>query len=402
MFRTRWMPALFLMPAVVFAITAAGPAMAATPVTGWQQTGVRSFYGFDSFPKSQGIASDGKQLFFSWNVGLISTDLAMNDVNTEHVYDAIPKDLQNKGLSHIGDIDFYDGKIYAPIEGKPSYEHSTIVTYDPETLEPVGPRFELARDPYLPDGAPWVAIDPVRQVAYTSKWNNTGLLNVHRLTDFEIVSTLQLSRPVPRIQGAKVFKGMLYAARDNGPEKSIETIDLDTGLVTNLFDRNLGDQNETEGIAFVRNESGTTMLTSDIDEADQARVDVHSYRVNGDVTPPGISVRFSGPAFRPGARLPVAIESTEAVSTVATWSRCVGPKSRRCTRLVPAGRPAITSLAAGTNSLTLPPRSETWPAGKRFNPGRFRLSVTPTDQADAVGVTSSADVSIQKPKRHRP
>jgi len=399
------MPAFFFVSALLLTVVPTAPTTAATPVTGWQETGVKSFYGFDSFPKSQGIASDGKKLFFSWNVGLISTDLSMNDLNTEHVYDAIPKDLLNKGLSHIGDIDFYDGKIYAPIEGKPSYEHSTIVTYDPETLKPVGPQFELARDPYLPDGAPWVAIDPVRQVAYTSKWNNTGLLNVHRLSDFEIVSTLQLSRPIPRIQGAKVFKGVLYAARDNGPEKSIEAVDLDTGTVTNLFDRNLGDQNETEGIAFVRNENGTTMLTSDIDEADRARVDVHSYRVNGDVTPPAIaSIKFAKETVKPGANLPVTIESTEAVSTVATWSRCIGAKKKRCTELKPAGRPTLATLPAGTSSLVLPPKSETWAEGKRFNAGRFRLSITPTDIADAVGPTTSADFTVArkkvKPGRH--
>ncbi|MGB0119714.1 MAG: hypothetical protein WBP55_02025 [Solirubrobacterales bacterium] len=394
---SRWMPALFALPAMLVAVVFTSPAVAAVPVTGWQETGVRSFHGFDAFPKSQGIATDGKQVFFSWNVGLTSTDLELNDINTDHVYDAIPVDLSNKGLSHIGDIDFYEGKIYAPIEGKPTFEHSTIVTYDPETLEPAGPRFELARDPYLPDGVPWVAIDPVRQVAYTSKWNNTGLLNVHRLSDFEIVSTLELSRPIPRTQGAKVYKGMLYAARDNGSEKSIETIDLDTGVVTNLFDRNLGNENETEGIAFVTNQSGTTMLTSDIDEADGARVDVHSYRVNGDLTAPEItSIRFEAKKIKRGKKLPVTIESSEAVSTTASWSRCVGPKKKRCGRLKPAGRPALTSLEAGTNHLLLPPRGTNWARGKKFNPGRFRLSVTPTDQADAVGPTRFAGFTVPK------
>jgi len=241
--------------------------------------------------------------------------------------------------------------------------------FDPDTLQPTGQRFHLDWN-LLPTGVPWVAIDAARQVAYTSKWLNTGILNVHRLSDFEITSTVQLSRPVPRIQGAKVYKGMLYAARDNGAEKSIETIDPETGEVTNIFDRNLGTDHEAEGIAFVTNDSGTTMLTEDIDQSDYNRVDVHSYRVGGDVTPPAITgLTLARTKLKRGKRIKVKIESSEAATTIATWSRCIGGRKQPCGRLKPAGQPPQFTLAAGTNKFKFKPRSETWAKGKRFRPG---------------------------------
>ncbi|MBK5231517.1 MAG: hypothetical protein JJE13_00850 [Thermoleophilia bacterium] len=233
-------------------------------------------------------------------------DLSMENVLVDNTIEGIPFDLLQIGLSHIGDIDFYNGLIYAPIEGKPSYEHSTIVAYDPDTLQPAGPRFELDRD-YLPDGVPWIAIDAARQVAYTSPWNNVGVLNVH------------------------------------------------------------------------------------------------SYRAGGDVTSPAITgLTVVNPKLKPGKPVIVDIESSEAASTTATWSRCVGGKKRPCGRLRAAGRPPQIALAAGENQFALEPRSETWAEGKRFNPGRFRLSITPTDQADAIGATSSVNFAVPKPKRqHR-
>lgn len=388
-----------LTSAIAAALMTCGPASAATPpVTGWQETAVKSFPTPDGFYKSQGVATDGSRLYFSWNAGLHSTDLTMDTVLVDNVFDAIPYDMKAQGSNHIGDLDYYDGQLYAPIEDKDDL-YPTIVMFDPETLQPTGQRFHLDTN-YLPTGVPWVAIDAVRGVAYTSKWLNTGILNVHRLSDFAVTSTVQLSRPVPRIQGAKMYKGLLYAARDNGTEKSIEAIDPETGEVTNVFDRNVGEQHETEGIAFVTNEGGTTMLTEDIVQSDFSRLDIHSYRVGGDVTPPAITeLTVARPKVKRNKPIVIDVESSEAASATATWSRCIGGRKWRCGRLRPLGSPPRFSLAAGANRLTLRPRSETWAAGKRFNPGRFRLSITPTDQADAIGATSSVNFTVLKKKK---
>jgi len=375
-----------------------GAADAAEPVSGWVETGSRSFTGEEGFTKAQGIASDGGRIFFSWNLGLHSTDLGFGTTLATNAYDAIPYDLGGMGLNHIGDIDYFDGKIYAPIEDGSAYLHPYVVTYEADTLQATGDRFALDRD-RLMEGVPWVAIDPVRQVAYTAEWNDTTRLNVHRLSDFAITSTVPLSRTVGRIQGAKVYKGMLYAARDNGGEKSIEAIDPVTGQVTNLFDRNLGDDFETEGIAFVTNNSGTTMLTSDIDQSDH-RVNVRSYRVAGDVTPPAISgLKARSAKVLRGKKISFELQASEAVTATTAWSRCVGGRKKPCAKTVPAGTAPALNLSSGTNRITLAPRSTSWAAGRKFNPGRWRLSLTPTDVADAIGPAASAAFTVVKPKK---
>jgi hypothetical protein len=374
------------------------PQAAAEPITGWQETGARAFKGEEAFIKAQGIASDGNRIFFSWNFGLHSTTLDYGTVLADNRFDAIPEDLKSlNGLNHIGDIDHFEGTVYAPIEDGPRYLNPFIVTYDGDTLQPTGERFELDRD-LLTEGVPWVAIDAARKVAYTAEWNDTKVLNVHRLSDFAITSTVQLSREIPRIQGAKVYKGMLYAARDNGTEKSIEAIDPESGQVTNVFDRNLGTGFEAEGIAFLSNASGTTMLTSDIDKGDHT-VTVHSYRVGGDTVPPAITGLRAAPAkYKRGKRIRFRLEASEAVTATATWFRCVGGKKKPCAKLAAAGTSPSLNLVPGANNISLAPRSESWAPGRRFSPGRWRLSLTPTDAADAVGPTVTAGFTVLKPK----
>lgn len=400
MFRIRTFCASLL---VLFAVTGTGAnaAGAAEPVSDWAETGSRSFIGVDGFIKSQGIASDGGRIFFSWNYGLHSMSLDLDTTLADNAYDAIPYDLGAIGLDHIGDIDYFEDRIYAPIEDGGDYLHPYVVTYEADTLQPTGDRFALDRA-LLTEGVPWIAVDPVRRVAYTAEWNDTAVLNVHRLSDFAITSTVPLSRTIGRIQGAKVYRGMLYASRDNGAEKSIEAIDPVTGEVTHLFDRNLGENFEAEGIAFVTNGSGTTMLTSDIDQSDH-RVSVHSYRIAGDVTPPVLTGLKARPAkVLRGRRIAFDLQASEAVTAVASWSRCVGGMKRPCARTKSVGGAPTLNLAAGSNRISLAPRSTGWAAGRRFNPGSWRLSLTPTDVADAVGPVVAATFTVVKPKKKKP
>ncbi len=397
MFRFKTLSAS-LFTLIAIACFNSAQAAAAEPVTGWTEIGSREFIGEEAFIKAQGIASDGGRVFFSWNFGLHSTSLEYDTILADNRYDAIPENLKSlKGLNHIGDIDYFEGKVYAPIEDGPAYLSPYIVTYEADSLQPTGDAFELDHDK-LTEGVPWVAIDAPRRVAYTAEWNDTKVLNVHRLSDFAITATVPLSREIPRIQGAKVYKGMLYAARDNGAEKSIEAIDPETGQVTNVLDRNLGNGFEAEGIAFVNNATGTTMLTSDIDKSDHT-VTVHSYRVNGDTTAPAITGLRAAPAkYKRGKRIRFRLESSEAVTATATWSRCAGGKKRPCSKVVPAGTAPALNLVPGVNRLSLAPRSESWAPGRRFNPGRWRLSLTPTDAADATGATVTTGFTVLKPK----
>jgi hypothetical protein len=392
--------ALWLLVLVGIAVLLpARPTAASEPVANWQQTDVKSFYGLDGTTKSQGMASDGRRMFFSWNFGLHSTLLDMTTQLSANLTTGIPADMMAEGSNHIGDIDYYRGRIYAPIEGGPAYLKSYILPFDPDTLQPTGERYLLDHD-LLSKGVPWVAIDAPRKVAYTGEWNNQGLLNVHRLSDFKIISTVALSGPIPRIQGAKVYKGILYAARDNGPEKSIDAIDPVTGQITHLFDRNLGDDDEAEGIAFVRNAGGTTMRTADIVETDPRHIDVHSYRINGDVTPPSATViqKFN-PRHLPGQSLRLELKVSEPVRMKAEWLRCEARLPRPCRRTRSYGRAPVVDLEAGRQSVDVPLRRQGAGAGRQLRPGLYRLRMVPIDVADAHGEAAWARALIKTPRR---
>ena len=383
---------------------AAGPAPAGAtppPVSDWVETGEVRFSGTAGFFRSQGLASDGQSLFFSWNLGLIRTSIDdPSEVLTDNSMSAIPADLADSGHNHIGDIDIADGVIYAPIEDGPAHAEPWVVLYDARTLQPTGDRYLLPVSVQR-DGVPWVAVDENRDVLYSMEWNDTGKLFVYGLSDLELIRTVTLSQPVPRIQGAKIFRGNLYASRDNGPEKSVVAIDPETGQVTHLFDRNMGDDYEAEGIAFIRRKTGTVMATTGIREGGQGYTDMHTYRIGGDVTAPVLSqLRLMPKRARPGQKLTLKAHSSEAVTANIRWLKCIGPARKPCSRSKVLGVPDTLNLAAGSSKTTLPstyPRTGKKPV--RLGPGDWRLSVTPVDGADVTGPEAVTGLKVLRPRR---
>lgn len=360
------------------------------PVSDWVETGRVEFHGTDGYFRSQGVASDGNSLFFSWNLGLIRTAIDAPSVPlVDKSTSAIPDDLDESGHNHIGDIDVADGILYAPIEDGPAYEEPWVVLYDAETLEPTGDRYLLPVTVQR-DGVPWIAVDQARGVAYSMEWNDTGTLFVYRLGDFELIDTVTLSEKVPRIQGAKIFRGNLYASRDNGTEKSIVAIDPENGQVTHLFDRNLGDDYEAEGIAFIRRSSGTEMVATGIREGGSGYTEMRTYRIGGDVTPPVLSSLSFRPArVRKGAKPSLRLTVSEPVTASLSWLRCVGPPKKPCGKKKSSGPSRKLTLETGTTRVALSPRSV----------GHWQVAVVPTDRADIVGTRKAAGLTVLRPRR---
>lgn len=393
-----------LLPALATAAPAPARGETPPPVSEWVQTGTTTFPPLVSIFRTQGIASDGESLWFSWLTGLSRTDATSEQVLASRYHDAIPPHLAATGHNHIGDIDVHDGILYAPIEDGPGYLSPWIALYRADDLAWTGRSYELDRA-HLTEGVPWVAIDGPRRVAYTAEWNDTTRLNIHSLEDFRLLRTIELDREVPRIQGAKVFRGSLYIARDNGAEKSIEAIDPETGHVTHLFDRDLGEEYEAEGIAFMRQPTGTVMLTTDIYQGSPMSVQMRSYRIEGDVVPPALRKLQLRPARVRIGKRPAPIEvqaaSSEPGAASVRWHRCVGRKGR-CTRTEPRGAELAFPLRRGQNRFRVragvPRAAGGWRA---MRPGRWILAVTPTDRADVVGATARARLVVVKPKRRR-
>jgi hypothetical protein len=110
--------------------------------------------------RSQGVATDGHSFVFSWQFGLTRTTTdAQQTVLTRNTL-AIPPQIAAYGGNHIGDIDYYHGKIYAPIEDGSKYLHPFIAIYDAKTLQFTGEYHELPQ--YLHTQGPGKVVTGVR------------------------------------------------------------------------------------------------------------------------------------------------------------------------------------------------------------------------------------------------
>ena len=136
--------------------------------------------------------------------------------------------------------------------------------YDADTLKFTG-RYYILDNTRHTRGLPWVAVD-----------NDNGLLitldhskNANELIFYDIadnmkyVKTVKLSETVRRIQGAEMYKGMLYAAT-NDDTQAIYKIDPVSGEVSKYFDRNLTKGSEGEGITVLETADGAVFHAIDM------------------------------------------------------------------------------------------------------------------------------------------
>jgi hypothetical protein len=226
----------------------------------------------DSIPatlKSQGMSFDGDIPVFSWRYGLQRTDPATYQATLAYPL-AFPADIQaifatfgNKpDYGHIGDIDIAEGKLYAAIEDEDNTQlQDFIAVYDAKTLQYTGEKHAMPTALHT-DGIPWVAVDAKRDELYTVTWSGTaaGGLNVFDLKTFDLIRTVPLQRTFDgrRVQGAKIYDGMMYAASDshdagaapNTNRKYVFKVDTVTGSVMTLFYYDEPHRTEVEGLGF--------------------------------------------------------------------------------------------------------------------------------------------------------
>jgi hypothetical protein len=259
-----------------------GGAVPCTPeaATSWTEVG-HGFFKLRGLIRSQGVTSDGDSWFFSWQGGISRTDKnylerAITPIPPQLLVDnpSIKPDRTNHiGQNHVGDLDVYNGVVYAPIEdgdenlelitvNDPDFQYPYIALFDAKTLLYTGVKYRLPLDIHR-DGVPWVAVNGPANEVYTAEWNNpTDRIFVWDLQmRFKRFITLQY--PVElgagfrlnRIQGAKFRAGKLYASRDDDA-KSVFSIDVETGAVKKLFSMNPGVESESEGIAIRETDDG--------------------------------------------------------------------------------------------------------------------------------------------------
>ena len=233
----------------------------------------------------QGITTDGEYYYTSGSIAAINlTALSKRSIKdgtiVKKTINPLPEICTKRGNNHIGGISYYNGKIYAPVEGKEgSGSTSCIVTVDAETLEAENV-YDLPEEQF-PDGVPWCAVDTETGLLYASMWDTTKTIYVYDTqNDMAFVKALTLSESIRRIQGGEFYDGVLYLSQDNnhnGSLRNILSVDTETGKVSVVMERDIGNEDyEAEGMTFTKTEDGVVLSVLDYNR--NVGVFLHHYK----------------------------------------------------------------------------------------------------------------------------
>ena len=219
----------------------------------------------------QGITTDGEYYYTSGSIAAVSlTALGKYTVDGMEFVDKkvnpLPDVCEKRGNNHIGGISYYDGKIYASVEGGEEV-YACIVVFDAETLEATGEVYDLPNEAYT-DGVPWCAVDADTGYLYASKWKNTKTIYVYDVNnEMALVKEIDLDSTITRIQGGEFCNGTLYLSqdtKDSGKIRSILGVDVASGKVEVIEERNVGSEDyEAEGMTFTYTDEGVMMHVLD-------------------------------------------------------------------------------------------------------------------------------------------
>ena len=193
-----------------------------------------------------------------------STTLTKYDENWEKVSEAEdPFKGFDKEVNHIGDIDVYDGKIYAGVEYFMDGESKNIqiAVYDAETFQ-LNETFMFAEDSGQTECS-GIAVDPDSNSIWMTSWvgDESGrYLYQYDLESGAYKGKVHLQCPPQWLQGIAYYDGSLYMTADDGtadvgePDHVYRTkIEEGSTTATVVLERTLDDvtlQGEIEGISF--------------------------------------------------------------------------------------------------------------------------------------------------------
>ncbi|MBQ7861066.1 MAG: hypothetical protein IJ349_02545 [Clostridia bacterium] len=233
----------------------------------------------------QGITTDGEYYYTSGTLTAVDfTAIAKYTVDGMEFVDKkinpLPEVCKKRGNNHIGGISYYDGKIYASVEGDDGVP-ACIVTFDTETLDALEV-YDLSLEQF-PDGVPWCAVDGNTGYLYASKWKDTKTIYVYDVNnDMAFVKALTLDKAIKRIQGGEFLDGTLYLSKDShdkGKIREILSVNVETGAVEVVAERNIGSEKfEAEGMTFTEDENGAVLHVLDYNKT--IGIFVHHYEAD--------------------------------------------------------------------------------------------------------------------------
>lgn len=218
--------------------------------------------GIGAYFRSQGLTTDGETLYFSSKTTLIRTESdAKTLVNAN--YFAIPDELKELGIKHIGGLSYYNGYIYAGLEDSKVWNYPIIGVYDADTLELV--EYYVMDNEMITRGMPWVCVNPENGYLYCTDHskNPTKLLVYDTADKMSFVKEVALEESPYAIQGAEFFDGILYAAT-NDDTQAVYKITPETGKVEKYLDRNLTSGSEGEGMTFMVKDGTPVIVAMDM------------------------------------------------------------------------------------------------------------------------------------------
>lgn len=241
----------------------------------WTQVGVDKFYLPTGLSRSQGVTTDGKQWFFSWQYGLERA----NDAYASAQLTSIPPVLLSEGLNHIGDMDYANGILYAALDETSDYMNPTVALFNATDLSYTGQSYKLTM-PQTKDIASWVAVDAARGYGYGKEWASSANINAYNLSDWSFSHSITLQQPLERIQGAKLRGDWLYLSSDNAT-KSVYRANLLDGSVEELFQlKQPTGMQEIEGLSFRDTPDGASLHVLLIHDPDNNEVNPTSTSLN--------------------------------------------------------------------------------------------------------------------------
>jgi PEP-CTERM motif len=244
------------------------------PAGSWSLAGADVFGFPDGVYRTQGITTDGTNVYFSWQFGLEKTDLNYNEISKNSTYaitssgislpqSGIPASLSSLGYDHIGDIDYANGLIYASLDDSqttPHYDQPAIAVFDASTLAYTGTVYTLNPPDGHVDVASWVAVDAKDNLAYGMAYNSATEMAVYNLTDFSFVKYVQLSSPLDQVQGGKIFGDWMYMS-SNDDSRSVYRVNLLDGTVEDLFSVKQPYDQEVEGLSVTADANGNPLVS---------------------------------------------------------------------------------------------------------------------------------------------
>lgn len=217
--------------------------------------------GIGAYFRSQGITTDGEYLYFSSKTTLYKTDMSGKYYEGINL-NAIPDELSGIGIKHIGGISYYNGFIYAGMEDSKVWDHPVVGVFDTQTLELVK-YYELDCEVHT-RGLPWVTVDE-NGILYAFDHSKTPekCLGYDVNNEMESVSETALAETVKSVQGGEFYNGRLITAT-NDDTQAIYAVDVATGAVEKITDRNLTGGSEGEGMTIIQKDGKSYILAFDM------------------------------------------------------------------------------------------------------------------------------------------